>query len=168
MALLWCRSGALVSTKPQVRLGDLANVFCVILDRASAECCCFWAAARICCSPASHYKQRAGHSLPASPHSTSQSSFTLPTAYQGAPLLLRLCLLVLPLEALSRPTVPALQDGDGSRRQGLGHGHRDGGQLQRQPLGALPVGFEGQRRHLVAPISWLAVGATLGIGSPHL
>ena len=68
MALLWCRSGALVSTKPQVRLGDLANVFCVILDRASAECCCFWAAARICCSPASHYKQRAGHSLPASPH----------------------------------------------------------------------------------------------------
>lgn len=70
MPLLWCRSGALVSTKPQVRLGDLANVFCVILDRASAECCCFWAAARICCSPASHYKQRAGHSLPASPHST--------------------------------------------------------------------------------------------------
>ena len=97
-----------------------------------------------------------------------QSSFTLPTAYQGAPLLLRLWLLVLPLEALSRPTVPALQDGDGSRRQGLGHGHRDRGQLQRQPLGALPVGLEGQRRHLVAPISWLAVGATLGIGSPHL
>ena len=97
-----------------------------------------------------------------------QSSSTLPTAYQGAPLLLRLWLLVLPLEALSRPTVAALQDGDGSRRQGLGHGHRDGGQLQRQPLGALPVGFEGQRRHLVAPISWLAVGATLGIGSPHL
>ena len=91
MPLLWCRSGALVSTKPQVRLGDLANVFCVILDRASAECCCFWAAARICCSPASHYKQRAGHSLPASPHSTCpiflHTSNCLPRCFLASPAL---------------------------------------------------------------------------------
>ena len=91
-------------------------------------------------------------------------------AYQCAPLLLRLWLLVLPLETLRRPTVSALKDGDGARRERLRHGHRDGGQLEGQPLRPLPGGVEGQRRHLVAPISWLAVGggATLGIGSPHL
>ena len=87
-------------------------------------------------------------------------------AYQCAPLLLRLWLLVLPLEALRRSTVSTLQDGDGARRERLGHGHRDGGQLQGQPLRPLPGGVEGQRRHLVAPISWLAVGGYAGNWQP--
>ena len=87
-------------------------------------------------------------------------------AYQCAPLLLRLRLLVLPLEALRGPTVSPLQDGDGARGERLGHGHSDGGQLEGQPLRPLPGGVEGQRRHLVAPISWLAVGGYAGNWQP--
>ena len=153
-----------------VRLG---KVLCVLLDTAASITCCCWAAASFCCCSSCVSLQAAAlpviHSPPLLP-----CSFNLPPncspapdpTYQCAPLLLGLWLLVLPLEALRCPTVSPLQDGDGARGERLGHGHCDGGQLQGQPLRPLPGGVEGQRRHLVAPISWLAVGGYAGNWQP--
>ena len=145
-------------------------MLCVLLDTAAAvypNCC--WAAASFCCCSSCVSLQAARCCRSFTPcgswcpfNLTSRCLF----AYQCAPLLFWLWLLVLPLEALRCPTVSPLQDRHGARGERLGHGHCDGGQLQGQPLRPLPGGVEGQRRHLVAPISWLAVGGYAGNWQP--